>query len=103
METMKLAALKQIAKERQIDGYTKMTKKMLIDVLSDKVEAPKSVDVVVDNIDWDTLLRNTSKQKLIDYSQNIKCPTISNKMTKQEILDEILFTVTKQVFIDLTK
>lgn len=115
MDTMKLVELRQLAKEKQINGYSKMTKTTLINVLSDKIKPSKSIarsatrDVfkktdieqksVSDNIDWDTLLRNTTKQKLIDYAKG-KC---SAKMTKQEILDEILFSATKQIFIDLSK
>lgn len=106
MDTMKLAELRLTAKEKHITGYTKMNKKMLLEALTEKpvVESspPKVVEPTSDNIDWDILLRNTNKQKLIDYSKTVNCTSITTKMTKQEILDEILFTVTKRVFSDLT-
>lgn len=132
MDSMKLGELKALAKERNVKGYSKMSKQSLLDALKPDQECEKGVcelpiDKPVDaepvekidqqkdkrqpknakktdeqsiDIDWDNVIKKASKLKLVTYGESIGAK-VAAKMSKQDLLDEILYHVTKKVYTDL--
>jgi hypothetical protein len=73
MESLKLSELKSLAKERNVKGYSKMSKKSLLDALKSckedvcplvPVRPEKSIE-----IDWDNVLKKTSETRLVSYGE----------------------------------
>jgi Rho termination factor, N-terminal domain len=83
MDSLKLTALKSLAKQRKVPGYSKMTKSQLIDILS----SPPPFDQPIDDYEIDNEINNDN-QSVFNQRIVVDKDVVNESVVNQSVVNQ---------------